>query len=432
MHFTRPEFFIFSRRLNMKRTNLSGPPVTRLAALLAAGLLLGMTQQQALAVGTASGTPIANTATMTYAVGGVPQTDVPSNTVSFVVDNKIDLNVVISDAVAVPVVPGQVAATPLPSPPAYLTYTVTNLGNTTQDIILSNTNPAASATSPFGGSTEFAVSSCRTFVETGGGAGLQIGTDTETTYLNDVPASGASSRTVYLVCSTPLTPTNGQDAAVGLVAEAVDAAGSSGSPSASYSNAQLTAANTQANVEIVAADGAGSEGDAARDAKFSARDAYIVQTATLSVTKTVTTLCDPFNGITTPKNIPGAMVRWTIAVENTGSASATLATISDVLNANTTQDPNLVAPTNAATCSSAAGVPESGAGRGFQIEYSVARTLGGTGGYMTGAADGDGATLAGQNVTIDFAQALPAGGSYSAGELKAGETATVTFNVTVN
>jgi len=71
MHFTRPEFFIFSRRLNMKRTNLSGPPVTRLAALLAAGLLLGMTQQQTLAVGTASGTPIANTATMTYAVGGV-------------------------------------------------------------------------------------------------------------------------------------------------------------------------------------------------------------------------------------------------------------------------------------------------------------------------------------------------------------------------
>jgi uncharacterized repeat protein (TIGR01451 family) len=424
----------------MKRVNLSGPPTTRRAALLAAGLLLGMTQQQALAVGTASSTPIANTATITYAVGGITQTDVPSNTVSFVVDNKIDLNVVIADAAAVPVLPGQVAATPVPTSPAYLTYTVTNLGNTTQDILLSNTTPAAGATSPFGGTTEFAASSCRTFVETGGGAGLQIGTDTETSYLDNVPASGASSRTVYLVCSTPLTPANGQDAAVGLVAQAVDAAGSSGSPSAAYTVGQLTAANTALGVEIVAADGAGSEtGDATRDAKFSARDAYIVQTATLAVTKTVTTLCDPFNGITNPKNIPGAMVRWTITVENTGSASATLATITDALNTNTTQDPNLVAPTNAATCSSAAGTPESAAGRGFQIESSAAtRPLGGqaTTGYMTGLSDADGATLSGSNVTIDFAKALPAGTvssvTWTAGELKAGETATVTFNVTVN
>jgi hypothetical protein len=131
------------------------------------------------------------------------------------------------------------------------------------------------------------------------------------------------------------------------------------------------------------------------------------------------------------------MVRWTITVTNTGSASATLATISDTLSGNTTQDPNLVVPTNAATCSSAAGTPESAAGRGFQIETGLAtavRPLGGTAGYMTGVADADGATLAGSIVTINFAQALPAGGtgSYTAGELKAGETATVTFNVTVN
>lgn len=419
----------------MKRLN-SSPRRTRLAALLAAGLLVGVAHQQALAAGTASSTPITNTATMSYSVGGVTQTPVNSNTESFVVDNKVNLNVVIVDAAAVPVLPGQVSGTPLPSSPAYLTYTVTNLGNTTQDIILGNTTPAVGATSPFGGTTEFAVSACRTFIESGGGAGLQIGTDTEATYLDNVTAD--ASRTVYLVCSTPLTPTNGQDAAVGLVAQAVDAAGSVGSPSTAYTVGQLTAANTKDGVEIVAADGTGSEaGDAARDAKFSARDAYVVQSATLAVTKTVTTLCDPFNGVTNQKNIPGAMVRWTITVENTGSASATLATITDALNASTTQDPNLVVPTNAATCSSAAGIPASAAGRGFRIVSSAAtRPLGGTSGYMTGASDGDGATLAGQNVTISFAQALPAGTvsgtTWTAGELKAGETATVTFNVTIN
>jgi len=53
---------------------------------------------------------------------------------------------------------------------------------------------------------------------------------------------------------------------------------------------------------------------------------------------------------------------------------------------------------------------------------------------MTTAADGDGAGIAGQNVTIDFAAALPVDvpNSYAAGELKAGESATVTFNVTIN
>jgi uncharacterized repeat protein (TIGR01451 family) len=416
----------------MKLSIRRAPSAARLAALIAAGLALGATQQ-AMAAGTASGVSIDNTASLTYSVGGVPQTGIASNTESFAVDNKINLTVARVDAAAVGVTPGQVAATPLPNPPAYLTFTVTNTGNTTQDYLLSNTNPASGASNPFGGTSEFAVSSCRTFIETAGGAGLQIGTDLEATYLDGLAADASS--TVYLVCNTPLTATNSQDAVAGLIAQAVDAAGSVGAESVPYTAPQLTAANTQGGVEIVAADGTGSEaGDADRDTKFSARDAYVIQSATLSVTKTVTTLCDPFNGTSSPKNIPGSMVRWTITVANTGTASATLATISDTLNGNTTQDPNLVAPTNAATCSSTTGVPESLAGRGFQIEYSVARALGGAGGtgFMTGVADGDGATLAGQIVTIDFAQALPAGGTYAVGELKAGETATVTFNVTIN
>jgi uncharacterized repeat protein (TIGR01451 family) len=447
--------------MTMKCSNRNRPSGTRLAAIAAASLLLAGVHQTAFAAGTVSGTSITNLAKLSYKVGGVDQGDICSSqagnstsnggtggsstcvsgtngalNTSFAVDNKINLAVITTDVTpGVTVTPGQVAATPLPNPPAYLAFTVTNTGNTTQDIKLSNTNPAIGSTSPFGGNSEFAASSCRTFVESNAVAdGLQIGTDLEVTYINDLAPDG--SKKVYLVCNTPLGATNGQDAVVGLIAEAVDAAGSVGSPSASYTVGQLTAANTQNGVEIVAADGIGSEtGDAARDAKFSARDAYIVQSATLSVAKTVTTLCDPFNGNSSPKNIPGAIVTWTITVQNTGAASATLATISDVLNPNTTHDANLVLGATAATCVSAApGVPESATGRGFQIQYSVARALGGAGGtgYMTGAADGDGATIAGQNVTIDFATALPAGGTYTAGELKAGETATVTFNVTIN
>jgi uncharacterized repeat protein (TIGR01451 family) len=416
----------------MKLSTRRAPIAARLAALIAAGLALGATQQ-ALAAGTASGTSIDNTATLSYQVGGVSQTPVDSNTESFAVDNKINLTVARTDVAAVAVAPGQVAATPLPNPPAYLTFSVTNTGNTTQDFLLSNTNPASGATNPFGGTSEFAVSSCRTFIETAGGAGLQIGTDLEATYLDDVAADG--SRTVYLVCDTPLTATNSQDAVAGLIAQAVDAAGSVGSPSTPYSNAQLTAANTQGGVEIVAADGTGTEtGDIDRDTQHSDRSAYVIQSATLSVTKAMASLCDPFNGTAAnSKNIPGAMVTWTITVSNSGSASATLAQITDALNGNTTFDPNLVLPTDAATCSSTGGTPESGAGRGFRITSSAgARPLGGTAGYLTGAADGDGGTISGQNVTIDFGLALPAGGAYTAGELKAGESTTVRFNVTIN
>jgi hypothetical protein len=429
---------VFFKEMKMKYSNRSAPSKARLAALIAAGLAFGAAQN-VMAVGTASNTPISNTATLTYDVGGVTQTPVASNTETFAVDNKINLTVVRVDAAAVPVIPGQVAATPLPNPPAYLTFTVSNLGNTTQDFILSNTTPAAGATSPFGGTTEFAASTCRTFVDSNTNGTLEIGTDLEATYLNDVAANGT--RTVFLSCNTPITATNTQDAVVGLIAEAVDAAGSVGSPSASYTVAQLTAVNTQLGVEIVAADTAGTEsGDVARDTKHSDRSAYVIQTATLSVAKSVATLCDPFNSTTNPKNIPGAVVRWTITIANTGSVSASLATIADALaTPSTTFDPDLI--TGAGTCEFAAagtGTPESANGRGVRIQNTNARPmLGSPGGtvtssYFTGASDADGVTLSGTNLSVDFATALPAGGTYTAGELKAGETITVYFNVGVN
>jgi len=423
----------------MKYSNRSGPSRTKLAALIAAGLAFGAAQN-AMAAGTASTTVISNTATLSFAVGGVTQTPVDSNTETFAVDNKINLTVARVDTAAVAVVPGQVAATPLPNPPAYLTFTVTNNGNTTQDFILSNTNPATGATSPFGGTTEFAAANCRTFVDNNGNGTLEIGTDLEAGYLDDVLAD--ASRTVFLSCDTPIGATNGQDAVVGLVAEAVDAAGSVGSPSASYTGAQLTAVNTKDGVEIVAADVIGTETgvDAARDAKHSDRSAYVIQTATLSVSKTVSTLCDPFNNNTNPKNIPGAVVRWTIEIENTGSASANLSTIADSLaSPSTTFDPDLI--TGAGTCEFAAGgagTPESADGNGVRIQNSAARPMVGsntgtvTSSYFTGAADADGVALSGTDLTVNFATALPAGGTYAAGELKAGETITVYFNVGVN
>jgi hypothetical protein len=110
--------------------------------------------------------------------------------------------------------------------------------------------------------------------------------------------------------------------------------------------------------------------------------------------------------------------------------------MTDTPNTNVTVDPNFVTGAGGTTgCSSGTGTPSKATGAGFQVQSSAAgRALGGTGatGYFTTANDGDGADLNAGTITINFALALPAGGSYAAGELKAGETATVLYNVTVN
>lgn len=49
------------------------------------------------AAGTAAGTNISNTVTVNYDIATVPQSPITSNTVSFVVDNKINLAVTTLD-----------------------------------------------------------------------------------------------------------------------------------------------------------------------------------------------------------------------------------------------------------------------------------------------------------------------------------------------
>ena len=403
----------------MKFSNRSAPPKAGLAALVAAGLALGAAQN-AVAAGTASGTSISNTATLSYAVGGVPQTDIPTTSASFVVDNKVNLTVaeVGGSLTTLGVVPGATGVV--------TTFSVTNNGNTVQDYALSVNNAIASGQTLFGSTDNFDVTACSAFVESGATAGYQSGEDTAT-IIDELGDDDTA--TVHVVCSVPNTQVNNDVSLVSLTATTH----TGGAAGLGALTAQDSGVDDPAVVQVVFADVAGSD-DAARNGAHSARDGYLVTSAIIAVSKTYTLLCDPFNGVTNPKNIPGAMLRWTIQVSNSGATAATLSTITDALNAATAHDANLVAPTNAATCSSATGTPESLAGRGFQIEYSNPnRALGGTGGYMTGAADADGATIAGQSVTIDFAAALPvdAGDGYAAGELKAGESATVTFNVTI-
>jgi uncharacterized repeat protein (TIGR01451 family) len=87
----------------MKLKSKTASLMFRLVSLVAA-LLLG---QQALAEGTEAGTSVTNTASVDYFVGGIDQTDIPSNTVTFLVDRRVNFTLVpISTNDLEPVSPG--------------------------------------------------------------------------------------------------------------------------------------------------------------------------------------------------------------------------------------------------------------------------------------------------------------------------------------
>lgn len=427
------------------------------------------------AAGTAAGTDITNIARLSYDVGGTPQGDLCSSDTgnstadtdgtctnnpgktTFRVDNKIDVLVAESDATKTTVVAGQQNAV--------TTFTVTNQGNQTQDFALTTANLGNGSTAvagvtgtPF--TDNFTAANCT--IALASTTGVATFSSTGGDHIDALAPDETA--TVTVTCDIPAAQADGSAAVVylGATAHANDSAATLGGALTE------TVANDPAVEDIVFADDAGSDdititadADGVRDATHSARDVYSVSTATMTVTKVMATVCDPVNGGnsdlagltgTNVFNIPGAVVRWTLTVANTGSASANLNAVADALNANTTFDPDYITGAGgAAGCEFAAagaGTPTNANGDGVKIVVSNSRNMAGSVGgttavpvagttsYYTGAPADDGVTVSGavgsESLGIDFTLALPAGGTYGAGELKAGESITVTFNVGIN
>ncbi|MGA9666542.1 MAG: hypothetical protein WBQ69_08870 [Gallionella sp.] len=313
---------------------------TRLAAPLFGAALFGLASQGAFALGTPSGTTISNTASLTYTVGAVPQTAVPSNPVSFVVSDKVDVVLQTNDIADVAVVSGSAPVT------ANTVFKVTNSGNTTHDILLAYVGTLANGTlSPFGGTADsFDVSSCA--IATVTFAPLGSGTYTAgNTYITALTED--ASATVTYTCTIPANQGNGTVAVTSLTATAsttttpitATPAGTAATPGAVQT---VFLANTATSL-----------------------DAYIVATATLTVTKSQAVICDPINGSSFPKYIPGAYVQYGITIANSGSAAATLSQITDALQvANLTFDTGLISGTGAGS-NCAAGVGAQAPGVGF-------------------------------------------------------------------
>jgi uncharacterized repeat protein (TIGR01451 family) len=289
--------------------------------------------QQALAVGTGADTPITNTATVSFQVGGVTQTPIVSNTAEFRVDRKIDLHV---QEV------GNTTTTATPGGTNFVTtFFLRNDGNDSQGFQFAST--AALVNRPNGSTVGFSaivdafeVTNTRVFVEstacTGiaqGGLGYLAASDTATT----VPTLGADSCAfVYVVADAPVTATNGQGAVVRLAATARV-------PTTLAALTQTAGADGVMTVDTVFGDTATIPGQVARDAQAFADDIYVISAAALAVAKTSAVVYDPFNGDIAPgvfpKAIPGARVEYAITLTNTGAQAASVVSISDPIPANT-------------------------------------------------------------------------------------------------
>ena len=404
-------------------------------AAFAATAALVVLPQTAFAVGTAANTDITNKASLSFTSGGGAAitlessptgntaTGVGAGTItSFKVDRRVNLLVAKVDAAIVTASAG--------STNVITTFNVTNSGNDTQDFILTVGQLAAGTANPFGGALtdSFDTTAC-TIAADNNNDGTYTAADT-LNYLDNIPAD--QTRKVFVRCTVPATAANATIAVIQLTAQAAD-----GSVTGTLGAAATESAGDTAGVDTVLGDAAGSD-DSARDGKHSARNAYQAQAAVLTFQKTDTLICDPLNGNSAAKRIPGAFVKYTMLVSNSGSASAVLGTLTDTIASSVTFDTRFVAGTTAAACvATGASVAGASAGNSFRFSCggSSTRTCT-TAAFQSNVADTDAASFAGSAVTVNYPNSLPAGtfgvNTYTAGELKAGESVTVEFQVSIN
>lgn len=265
------------------------------------------------AAGTVSGTQVTNVVALTYTVGGVSQTQIDANdTDGFLVDKIVDFTLAHDDTprhlVVAPGATDQVRQ-----------FTLTNTGNAVQDFNLLATNLTGSEVLDSKTDTKDA---------------LNFEYSLDNSIWNSTPPviddlAIDTNVTIYVRSDIPAAPAavNGDIINIQLEATAVQ-------DGTATIEAATSGADTQGSVDTVLGEGIGvtTEGNALTpDAKFSAWAGYEVQSASLTATKSSCIISDPVNGTTNPKRIPGAVLRYQIEIENTGTSTATGVSIVDTI-----------------------------------------------------------------------------------------------------
>ena len=295
-------------------------PMTQLLGAVSAFALVAMSSSPALAVGTAAGTDITNNVTVTFEVGGELQNEVTDSD-TFTVDRRIDVNVNFTGATPVSVSPGQDQAA--------LAFDVTNLSNQTIDLDLSTVLTNGTGAN---------ISNYAIYLDANGDGSLSAGelAAGPITFLDEVLAddgTGTQTISVIVLADISVNAVNGDEFDVVLVADAAEG-GSAGSLGADIT---ATAGANTSGVDTVLADGFNSSEEVANDGAYSDTGTFEVAGALVSVVKSSRIISDPVNGVTNPKAIPGAVIEYCIAVSNgVDAATATAVTVADDLPADVT------------------------------------------------------------------------------------------------
>jgi uncharacterized repeat protein (TIGR01451 family) len=351
--------------------------------LLLAGMAALLAAPAAWALGTPSGTSITNRATINYTVGTVPQTLIESSptgnatpgvnngaNTGFVVDNRV--NVVVASLGNTSVIPGQADRV--------LAFSVTNTGNTTQGYAVEAVN----------GATTIPMAAVRIYRDVNNDGLLDAGDVLYTlgTNMRDLNPNGTIGTDdvmrVLIVANTPAVATDASTDIYWLRVTTLNA----GSTTVT-AQTNVGAADNPTQVDVIFGDADGDAGtvDGQYNGQHTASGVYTVGTARLEVQKTSAVVQDPILGVSpNAKAIPGAVVLYTIEIQNNGSQMAEGVTVTDTLNTNSTYVANSV-----------------------QIN-------------STGYADGSAA------VTFTAPDQL----LINAGNIAGGATSTVTFRVTIN
>lgn len=272
--------------------------VTYSMRLMLLVLLAFVLHKPALAVGTTAGIDISNTATVDYSIAGSSDS-VNSNTVTFRVDEKLDVNVSWQDAANVGV--------STPDTNQVLTFLLTNTGNGNDSYALSVQNNLIG--------DQFNPVFVDIYLDANGNGNFNPGVDTLYIPGTNDPALGADASQIIFVRNNIPGGLNAGD--LGNSQLTATSNTGSGAPGTSFPNAGDN--NTTAVVGT-------SGGDS------SAIGTYEVTNTTVSLLKSVV-ISDQLGG---NQPMPGATMTYSIEVSVTGPGTATGVVITDPIPANTT------------------------------------------------------------------------------------------------
>lgn len=318
-----------------------------------------LTPPVAQAAGTAAGTPIANTATLSYSIGGEIKAPITSAPAMVMVDELIALTLSWQDGAAVSV-NSPAANTPL-------SFALTNTGNGTESFTLSRNNALA------GDQYDPVSSAVSIYIESNGTPGLQTGVGGDTVYVGSItlPANApASSVIVYVLSDTPAGLVSGNQGDVQLSAASATP-GASGAALGSVLNG--------------VGDGGVDAVVGAPLAQASATGRYQVGGMVVSISKTLVSPANPAD------LLPGAVLSYRLVLTLAGSGSASGLLLSDPIPAEVSYvagSATLSGPLSCAPCTDAAD--------GDPVSF-VANTLSATLGNVSAPA----------SFTLEFQTTLP-------------------------